>query len=130
LSEGNLGEFQAVDIKSGRTLWRHRVSSPMNTAALTTAGGLVFAGDWDRHVYAYDASTGKILWQTRLPTSAQGFPITYAAKGKQYVALPAGIGGGSWSTLIAPELAPAIRRPNSGNALLVFALPGDGGARR
>jgi alcohol dehydrogenase (cytochrome c) len=130
LSDGNLGEFQAVDIKSGRTLWRHRVSSPMNTAALTTAGGLVFAGDWDRHVYAYDASTGKILWQSRLPTSAQGFPITYAAKGKQYVALPAGIGGGSWSTLIAPELAPSSRRPNSGNALLVFALPGDSGTRR
>jgi alcohol dehydrogenase (cytochrome c) len=130
LSDGNLGEFQAVDIKSGKTLWRHRVSSPMNTAALTTAGGLVFAGDWDRHAYAYDASTGKILWQTRLPTSAQGFPITYAAQGKQYVALPAGIGGGSWSTLIAPELAPDIRRPNSGNALLVFALPGDSGTKR
>ena len=129
LSDGNLGEFQAVDIKSGKTLWRHRVSSPMNTAALTTAGGLVFAGDWDRHAYAYDASTGKILWQTRLPTSAQGFPITYAAQGKQYVALPAGIGGGSWSTLIAPELAPDIRRPNSGNALLVFALPGDSAKR-
>jgi alcohol dehydrogenase (cytochrome c) len=42
------------------------------------------------------------------------------------VALPAGIGGGSWSTLIAPELAPNIRRPNSGNAVLVFALAGDG----
>jgi alcohol dehydrogenase (cytochrome c) len=126
LSDGNLGEFQAVDIKSGKTLWRHRVSSPMNTAALTTAGGLVFAGDWDRHVYAYDAASGKILWQSRLPTSAQGFPITYTARGRQYVALPAGIGGGSWSTLIAPELAPNIRRPNSGNAVLVFALAGDG----
>ena len=45
------------------------------------------------------------------------------ANGTQYVAMPAGIGGGSWSTLIAPELAPEIRRPNSGNALLVFALP-------
>jgi alcohol dehydrogenase (cytochrome c) len=122
-SGGNLGEFQAVDIKSGKTLWRHRVASPMNTAALTTAGGLAFAGDWDRHVYAYDAATGKILWRTRLPTSAQGFPITYLARGKQYVAIPAGIGGGSWSTLIAPELKPEIRRPNNGNSLLVFALP-------
>ena len=34
-------------------------------------------------MYAYDAVTGKILWQTRLPTSAQGFPITYMARGKQ-----------------------------------------------
>ena len=129
-SEGNLGEFMALDIRSGKVLWRHRTPSPSNSAALTTASGLVFGGDWDRHMYAYDAATGKILWQTRLPTSAQGFPITYLAKGKQYVAVPAGIGGGSWSTLIAPELAPEIRRPNSGNTLLVFALPGGSNSRR
>ena len=122
-SDGNLGEFLALDVTSGKILWRHRTPSPSNTAALATAGGVVFGGDWDRHMYAYDAATGKVLWQTRLPTSAQGFPITYLANGKQYVAMPAGIGGGSWSTLIAPELAPEIRRPNSGNALLVFALP-------
>jgi PQQ-dependent dehydrogenase (methanol/ethanol family) len=123
-SGGNLGEFLALDIRTGKVLWRHRTPSPTNTAALATAGGVVFSGDWDRHMYAHDAATGKLLWQTRLPTSAQGFPITYLSKGKQYVAMPAGIGGGSWSTLIPPELAPEIRRPNSGNALLVFALPG------
>ena len=122
-SGGSLGEFAAMDIQTGKVLWRQRTASPLNTAALATAGGVVFGGDWDRHVYAYDAATGKILWQTRLPTSAQGFPITYLAGGRQYVAMPAGIGGGSWSTLLGPELAPEIRRPNSGNALLVFALP-------
>jgi len=129
-SDGQLGEFLALDIRSGKILWRHRTPSPSNTAALATAGGLVFGGDWDRHMYAYEAATGKVLWQTRLPTSAQGFPITYLAKGKQYVAMPAGIGGGSWSTLIPVELAPEIRRPNSGNALLVFALPGGSGSPR
>jgi alcohol dehydrogenase (cytochrome c) len=123
-SGGNLGEFLAMDVRTGKILWRHRTPSPSNSAALTTAGGLVFGGDWDRYMYAYDAANGRILWQTRLPTSSQGFPITYLAKGKQYVAMPAGIGGGSWSTLIAPELAPEIRRPNSGNSMLVFALPG------
>jgi len=122
-SEGNLGEYLAMDIRSGKVLWRHRTPSPSNTAALATAGGLAFGGDWDRHLYAYDAASGKILWQTRLVTSAQGFPITYLAKGKQYVAVPAGTGGGSWSTLIPTELAPEIRRPNSGNGLFVFALP-------
>jgi alcohol dehydrogenase (cytochrome c) len=122
-SGGSLGEFQALDVKTGKTLWRHRTESPSNTAALATAGGLVFGGDWDRRMYAYDAASGAILWHTRLPQSAQGFPITYAVNGKQYVAMPAGYGGGSWSTLIPTELAPEIRRPNGGNVLMVFALP-------
>jgi len=121
-SGGNLGEFLAMDIRTGKVLWRHRTPSPSNTAALTTGSGLVFGADWDRHVYAYDAASGKILWQTRLTTSPQGFPISYLARGKQFVAIPAGVGGGSWSTLIPPELAPEIRRPNSGNAIFVFAL--------
>jgi len=121
-SGGNLGEFLAMDSQTGRVLWRQRTPSPSNTAALSTAGGVVFGGDWDRHMYAYDATAGKTLWQTRLPTSAQGFPITYLAKGKQYVAMPAGLGGGSWSTLIPLELAPEIKRPNSGNGIFVFAL--------
>ena len=76
-SDGNLGEFLALDVQIGKDLVAHRTASPSNTAALATAGGVVFGGDWDRHMYAYDAATGKILWQTRLPTSAQGFPITY-----------------------------------------------------
>ena len=121
-SGGNLGEFLAMDSQTGRVLWRQRTPSPSNTAALSTAGGVVFGGDWDRHMYAYDATAGKTLWQTRLPTSAQGFPITYLAKGKQYVAMPTGLGGGSWSTLIPLELAPEIKRPNSGNGIFVFAL--------
>ena len=122
-SGGNLGQLQALDVTSGEPLWRHRTPSPINTAALTTAGGLVFAGDFDRHVYAYDAATGEILWQTRLVTSAQGFPVTYLANGKQYVAVPAGVGGGSWATLLPRELTPEIRRPNHGNSIHVFALP-------
>ena len=122
-SGGNLGQLQALDVTSGEPLWRHRTPSPINTAALTTAGGLVFAGDFDRHVYAYDAATGEILWQTRLVTSAQGFPVAYLANGKQYVAVPAGVGGGSWATLLPRELTPEIRRPNHGNSIHVFALP-------
>ena len=120
---GNLGEFLALDLKSGKVMWRHQTPTPSNTAALSTAGGLVFGGDWDRHMYAYDVSTGKILWQTRLLTSPQGFPITYLAKGKQYIAIPAGTGGGSWSTSIPAKLAPEIRPPKQVNAMLVYALP-------
>ncbi len=122
-SEGNLGELLVIDVAEGDIMWRHRTPSPINTAALTTSGGLVFAGDWDRHMYAYDAVSGEILWQTRLPTSAQGFPVSYLADGKQYVALPAGTGGASWSTMVPRDLVPHIRPPNHGNSIHVFSLP-------
>ena len=42
-SGGNLGEFVAMH-RTGRILWRHRQRTPFNSAALTTAGGLVFIG--------------------------------------------------------------------------------------
>ncbi|TDI20454.1 MAG: pyrrolo-quinoline quinone [Acidobacteria bacterium] len=120
-SDGNLGEFVAMDV-SGEILWSHRQRTPYTSAALTTAGGLVFVGTFDRQTYAYDVETGEQLWETRLPTSVQGFPITYAVDGRQYVAVPTGTGGGSWTT-IPLELTPEKRRPNGGNGLFVFALP-------
>ena len=120
-SGGNLGEFVAMHV-SGEILWSHRKRTPYISAALTTAGGLVFVGTFDRQAYAYDVETGEQLWETRLPTSVQGFPITYAVGGTQYVAIPTGIGGGSWTT-IPLELTPEARRPNAGNGLFVFALP-------
>ena len=120
-SDGNLGEFVAMHV-SGEILWSNRKRTPYISAALTTAGGLVFVGTFDRQAYAYDVETGEQLWETRLPTSVQGFPITSAVDGKQYVALPTGIGGGSWTT-IPLELTPEKRRPNGGNGLFVFALP-------
>src|SRR6185295_8221684 len=51
-------------------------------------------GNIDRYVRAFDVKTGKVLWQSRLGTSAQGFPITYSVDGKQYIAVMTGLGGG------------------------------------
>ena len=69
-----------------------------------------------------DAKTGKILWSTRLATSVQGFPITFMADGRQYVAVTTGLGGGS-PRIVPARLAPEIRVPTTGQALYVFALP-------
>ena len=66
--------------------------------------------------------TGELLWQTRLPTSVQGFPISYAVEGRQYVAIPVGVGAQAWST-IPLRLTPEVRRPETGNGLYLFALP-------
>jgi len=134
-SGGNLGELLVIDVREGDIMWRHRTESPINTAALATGGGVVFAGDYDRYVYAYEARTGEILWQTRLPTSAQGFPVSYLAGGRQYVAIPVGTGGASWAGMVPRDLIPHIRRPSNGNSIHVFALPAElpaaaGGATR
>ena len=122
-SPDQLGEFLALSMRTGEVLWRHRFRTPINSAALTTGGGLAVAGDWDRHLYVFDAANGEILWQTRMPTSVQGFPISYAAGGRQYLAVPVGTGGASWTSQIPQQLTPEKRRPVGANAIFVFALP-------
>jgi alcohol dehydrogenase (cytochrome c) len=122
-SPDGIGELLALHAKTGQVLWRHRTRTPPNTSALTMGGGLVVVGDWDRYVYVHDAVTGQILFQTRLPTSVQGFPITYAVNGKQYLAIPSGTGGGQWGTTIPAELTPEKKIAPGGNAMFVFALP-------
>jgi alcohol dehydrogenase (cytochrome c) len=66
-------------------LWTHEQRAMFNAAALTTAGGLVFVGDADRFVKAFNTETGTLLWQARLGSAVYGFPITYGAGGKQYL---------------------------------------------
>ena len=119
----NLGEFLAMDMKTGRVLWRHETATPMNSAALATAGGLAIAGDWDRNLYVHDATSGKLLFQARLSTAVQGFPITYAVRGKQYIAVPVGSGPGPQIFEIPTFLLPGKPLPPAGNAIFVFALP-------
>ena len=64
---------------------------------------------------------GAVLWEKRLGTSVQGFPISYAVDGRQYIAVPTGLGGGS-PRRVPDLLSPEIRYPRTGNALYVFTL--------
>ena len=89
---------------------------------LSTAGGVAFVGDLDRIFRAVDVKTGKVLWQTRLGTSVQGFPVTFSIGGKQYIAVTTGLGGGSPRN-VPRTILPDVHHPQSGNALYVFALP-------
>ncbi|MDB5604697.1 MAG: hypothetical protein JWP25_1597 [Bradyrhizobium sp.] len=120
-SDGKFGRMDAFDLTGRSQLWSTRSRAPMTSAALPTAGGLVFAGSLDRYFRAYDDKSGKILWEARLNNVVNAFPISYSVNGKQYIAIAAGGGGIQIRSL--STLTPESKLPEGGAVLWVFALP-------
>jgi quinoprotein glucose dehydrogenase len=80
---------------------------------IATGGGLIFIGAaMDRYLRAFDADSGRELWQGRLPAGGQATPMSYEWEGRQYVVIAAG-GHGALGTV-------------QGDYVVAFALPREG----
>ncbi len=118
------GMLQAIDLRRGEFLWQvplgefaeltsrgvPQTGTPNFGGTIVTAGGLVFIGaTMDELFRAYDARTGQVLWQARLPAGGYATPATYSAGGRQFVVIAAG-GAGKLDT-------------RAGDSFVSFALP-------
>jgi len=128
-SNGNMGRIQALDLDTQEFDWRHRQPSPVISSILATAGGIVFAGDLNRHFRAFDDDTGEILWEALLDDVPSSTIITYEIEGIQYVAIVAGQTGyhvNDWTRMYGifaePEGMPVNDAPKGGAAIWVYAL--------
>ncbi|WP_421592613.1 glucose/quinate/shikimate family membrane-bound PQQ-dependent dehydrogenase [Shinella sp. M27] len=107
------GYVAGADLATGKTAWKHKNGTVMDMTPLPlpfkvgvpgiggpmlTKGGVAFLGAAvDNYIRAYDVTTGRQLWEGRLPAGGQATPMTYTAGDKQYVLIVAG-GHGSVGT--------------------------------
>ncbi|MGO2957895.1 MAG: glucose/quinate/shikimate family membrane-bound PQQ-dependent dehydrogenase [Acetobacter sp.] len=119
------GYVAGIDLKTNTIKWMHRngtvrdssplplpfkVGIPSLGGPLTTAGGVAFlTSTADYYIRAYDVTTGKQLWQDRLPAGGQSTPMSYEANGRQFVVTVDG-GHGSFGTKL-------------GDYIVAYALP-------
>jgi alcohol dehydrogenase (cytochrome c) len=128
-SDGMMGRLQAIDIKGRKMSWVHRQSSPLSTSVLATAGGVVFSGDLDPALKAFDDTTGKLLWQAKLDDLPSGSVVTYSIGKTQYIAVVVGLRNNHVSDLSRTynnfrkrRGATDIETSNGGAAIWVFKL--------
>jgi quinohemoprotein ethanol dehydrogenase len=121
--EPNLkGYLLAWDPVKRKEAWRVPMWGPWNGGTLTTAGNLVFQGTGNGSFVAYDATTGKKLWQSPAQTGIVAGPVTYTIDGEQYVSVVAGWGGAFALTFGRAAKAADVQ---AGGKVLTFKIGGD-----
>ncbi len=117
------GHINAFDPLTGERKWRY-LTRYLNVASLLSTGGdLIFSGDVLGEAFALDARTGEKLWAFNIGASISGSPVSYSVKGRQYIAVPSGMGSlvGGVSSILWPEAEKKM--PERASTLVVFALP-------
>jgi PQQ-dependent dehydrogenase (methanol/ethanol family) len=113
------GGLAKINMETGEIQHIYKGRAPGNGAVLTTAGDLVFWGDLDGKFRAFDAASGKILWETTLGGPVDNSTISYAVNGKQYIAVLSGEGLLTGGLITEAGISP----PRRHNEMYVFALP-------
>ena len=131
------GTLNAIDMNTGQYLWTIPFGVTNNLpmeyggstagGSVVTASGLLFIGATsDQKVRAYEAKTGRMLWEQTLPASAQATPITYRVGGKQYVVFTTsarGAGGAAArAAAAAADNSQAIAQAPAAGGFVAFAL--------
>lgn len=88
--ENAAGWVTALNADDGQVKWKFRTEAPVVSGVTPTAGGVTFAGDTAGNFMAIDSKTGNILLNKKMDGALGGGVITYAVKGKQYVAVTTG----------------------------------------
>ncbi len=114
------GELIAWDPVKQEARWTVHHDNFWNAGVLATAGGLVFQGDAEGRLNAYDADNGKLLWSYEAGNGMIAGASSYSLDGQQYVAIMVGYGGAA--PLAAQSLLPD--RPRLPGRLLVFKIGG------
>lgn len=89
-NEKEWGVLKALDPRTGETKWDFRYYRAPWAGTLSTSGGLIFAGDEDGYLMAFDAKTGVHLWKLGTGSRLVSSPITWMLHGRQYVTMPSG----------------------------------------
>jgi outer membrane protein assembly factor BamB/plastocyanin len=86
------GVLDAVNPRTNTIAWHQPTTYGLSDGdgILTTAGGLLFEGTEDGLLTARSAATGKVAWHWQAGAGITAAPITYTARGQQYVAVLAG----------------------------------------
>jgi alcohol dehydrogenase (cytochrome c) len=101
----------AMDSRNNKIVWQKRYPGQNNYGGFTTATGLMFTGQVDGNMTAYNASNGDVLWKFQVGWGISAPPMTYEVDGTQYVAVAAGGNRGGLTTL-------------DGDAVWAFSLNG------
>jgi quinohemoprotein ethanol dehydrogenase len=120
------GYLKAFDPLSGEARWTVELPHYWNGGVLASKGGLVFHGDAQGYLSAYDKDTGKVLWQFNTYTSILAAPVSYSVDDVQYVAILTGTGGGDLfgsGAIDAGDILASGKYSNGGR-MLVFKLGG------